>query len=241
MTSPTCASTPFARAVATAPGSSSIAVIGSNPRCAAATASTPQPQPQSASAVGGSSCSSARHSRVVGCDASPNVSPRVDDEPVARQPRRADRHRADRDRLQVLVPGRLPAVVDRRARDRETSSGNDGSRKVRRRRSTNSMSVAVRRPPRTPRGQHRLQPRVRDLRVLGTDPDAEADHPASARLSLAIMPSFSRRLSSVSVSESCSSSSLCLRDSRRGMTTLTTTADRPCGRGRAAAGRGPPS
>ena len=47
-------------------------------------------------------------------------------------------------------------------------------------------------------GQHRLQAGERDLGVLGADPDAEPDHPASARLSFASMPSGSRRLSSVS-------------------------------------------
>ncbi len=127
VTSATCASTPFARAVATAPGRARSPSPARSPRCAAATASTPQPQPQSTSAVGGSSCSSARHSLVVGCAASPNVSPGSTTRPSPGQPRRADRHRADRHRLQVLVPGGLPALVDRRARDRDELRERRGS------------------------------------------------------------------------------------------------------------------
>src|SRR3712207_8805955 len=48
------------------------------------------------------------------------------------------------------------------------------------------------------RRQQVLEARIGEFRVLRPNADAEPDHPASARLSFAIMPSFSRRFSSVS-------------------------------------------
>ena len=84
---------------------------GANPRCAAATASTPLPAApvdQRASAAapaaapGTAAWSGATPARTTGPGRSTSPSP-------AREPRRADRERADRDRRQVLVPGRLPA------------------------------------------------------------------------------------------------------------------------------------
>ena len=90
--------------------------------------------------------------------------------------RRARRRRERRRRRARAAPRRTAA---RRRRPRT------------RRRPSTSRSSAPRAPAPAPGGANGA-PR----RLDAPDPDAEPDHPASARLSLAIMPSSSRRLSS---------------------------------------------
>ena len=122
-------------------------------------------------------------------------------------------------RLQVRVPAPLPAV-GRPARSRlehRVAAERAGSRRgAAARRGRRPRTRRSRRPSRSsaPPREHRLQPRQRDLgrRARTRMPSrTRRSHPASARLSLANMPSSARRLSSVSVPASCSSRSRCLR------------------------------
>ena len=127
VTSPTCASTPFARAVATAPGSSSIAVTGANPRCAAATrqhAAAAAPVGQRACAAapaaapGTAASSGATRARTSSPGSTTSPSPGSHGGRIVIAPTVTG--------CQVRVPGGLPAVRDRRARRPRRAPGTTG-------------------------------------------------------------------------------------------------------------------